>query len=129
MRHCNFEAELLDIWYLKDIKGFKQRRLELYKCPICKIKIACLIETRMSDGQEFINKIVGPKVEKFARIEKSRILYTYLQSQSPTFFKDWIVGYNSGIMTRSGKKRITQIRQYAGGYKNGKKLLIKKIKV
>lgn len=78
INHCNNDFNSYDVWFLYDNANFKNRRLLLGTCPVCKKDVCCLIEERKSDGKIFIQKESGMKAVDLIdnAIEKQDVVYS-----------------------------------------------------
>ena len=123
---CCTQISHSEIWVLKDIENFTERKLAYAVCPKCKDAVITLIEKRISDGKIFINaNIKGINAVKTLYREKKRVLAQVPQVKMSDLF-GWIYGTNKEIRNKKGE--ITQIRQYSTDFSN-KKRLAKKILV
>ena len=103
MQHCNVKFKSGDVWFLEDLKSndpnknFKERRLLVGTCPHCEKDLVSLVETRVSDGEYFVNTVWGKKAQKMMQQETPRIIYTEndLNSQQ---FKKKVQGGSMGLI-------------------------------
>ena len=78
INHCNNDFKAYDVWFLYDNAAFKNRRLLLGKCPVCKKDVCCLVEERKADAKIFIQKETGMQAVKLIddAIDKKDVVYT-----------------------------------------------------
>lgn len=78
INHCNNDFNSYDVWFLYDNANFKNRRLLLGTCPVCKKDVCCLIEERKSDNKIFVQKESGMKAVDLIdnAIEKQDVVYS-----------------------------------------------------
>jgi len=93
MQHCNTKFETTDVWFLEDLKSedpnknFIERKLLIGICPNCEKNLVSLVETRVADGEYFVNTVWGKKAQKLIQQETSRLLYTQNDLNSQQFKK------------------------------------------
>ena len=77
LNHCNNDFKTYDVWFLFDNTGFRNRRLLLGTCPVCKKDVVALVEERKQDGRIFVQKESGTKAVDLLdnAIEKRDINY------------------------------------------------------
>ena len=77
LNHCNNDFKTYDVWFLFDNAGFRNRRLLLGTCPVCKKDVVSLIEERKQDGRIFVQQVSGMKAVDLIdnSLEKREINY------------------------------------------------------
>lgn len=126
--YCKFCCEKIvnkEVWLLDSIPDFTERKLSFGICPKCKTAIVKLTETRVSDGQVFVNDNISGRlaIRTIAR-EKKRLI-TKLYSLTPANLSGFIYGVNKEIRY----KNTTKIRQYSADFKSNYKTKCKEITV
>ena len=123
---CNKQLKNYKVWYLSDVKEFKDRELFILKCPHCRNITVALKEVRIADNKQFVDKI-QTEVEALKTIvrENKRVIKEVISSDNSSL-NGWIYGVNKELRNRKGE--IVQIRQYASDFKQNKNL-VKKIMV
>lgn len=122
---CCTQISHSEIWVLKDIKDFTERKIAYAICPKCREAVITLVEKRISDGKVFVNEnIKGINAVKTLYREKKRVI-AQIPFVKVSDLYGWIYGTNKEIKNKKGE--ITQIRQYATDFSNKKKLVKKVI--
>lgn len=121
---CNKEVKKIELWILKDFKGFTQRKLLIGKCSICGDDVALQIMTSTKTGEKYYNLYNGIEAVKTIYREKRRKLVVIPDIKAEGLY-GWLYGVN--VQIRNKKGQVTQIRQYSCNYSTGKKSLEKVI--
>ena len=123
LSHCNRTFKPLDTWFLFDTSLFFDRRLEVYRCPICDKDLCRLIEVRKTDNRIFDRLFKNQEARNKIKELTSDINYTTLslrvEKGEPTGF---IYGENKEIK-RNG---IIQDIKRACDFFGNKKIISKK---
>ena len=113
------------VYFLAESKKFKNRKLKVGYCPVCRTSIAILTEKRKADNEVFSDFYKGERALTIIKKEKKNVLFI-IYGQAQKIKDDWTFGINKEIKNRKGE--IMEIRQYASNF-NGQKELIKTIQI
>ena len=122
---CGVHFKKFELWVLKDIKDFTERKLAVGNCPQCHHIQLVLIEKRISDGKIFTSYIPNKNTCNVLAREQKRLVCRYYNIDNNSL-NGWVYGVNIEIKNKQGK--VTQIRQYASDF-NGNKTILKKMKI
>ena len=123
--HCQKKFKQEETWYLKDNKGFTNRRLEIGICPECEYDIIALIETRISDGEEFTQEETEYRALDIIESCKREVKKADKLIPKGRLF-GFIYGLNSERHNKYGK--VTSITQRACDWQ-GQRVKVRTIKV
>ncbi len=126
LKCCDRALKDVDMWFLKDIKGFTARHMFWAQCPLCKVFTVFLSEKRIEDGKVFIDEYKGYSAIKVINRERKRIVQSLPHFKSNNL-PGWIYGKNVQVKNKKGK--ITKICQYAADFDTNKSRLVKTITV
>ena len=113
------------VYFLVDSKKFKNRKLKVGYCPVCRTSIAILTEKRKADNEVFSDFYKGERALTIIKKEKKNVLFI-IYGQAQKIKDDWTFGINKEIKNRKGE--IIEIRQYTSNF-HGQKELIKTIQI
>ena len=119
MLHCSKCERIIkpyDIWFLYDINGFFQRRLEIGKCPKCKKDIAALYEIRKTDCKPFIDRQYG----EYATNLIDRCITQLWYRQKDTIFQK---GRPYGFIWGDNRENRKERKTYACDFYGNKELI------
>lgn len=120
---CGKKIEKFEVWLLKDINNFTNRKLIFGICSKCKSPRVILQEKRISDGKLFADEhIFGKNIPKVLMREKLRLVSKLFELP-----KDNLAGFIYGVNKEIRYKKTTKLRQYSCDLKTNNKVKCKEI--
>ena len=108
--HCNTKFKPYVTWFLLPTSGFYNRSIEFGYCPHCNKSVACIIERRKVDDQQFVKYVKHWEVDKLREQYRHEIDYksTDLLIQKGVPYR-WVYGVNKQqVNKKTGEVTYTQ---------------------
>lgn len=123
--HCNMRFKPIDIWFLYDTDIFFDRKLEIYRCPVCNKDMCKLIEVRKTDNKVFEQYYYKQPARNKIKELYNDINYTYLnfriEKGEPLGF---IYGENKEIKRKDHIEIIQKACDFYGNKRVEKKITV-----